>query len=49
MVELRVTYLAFTAIKWYMTMVHMAREPSVLAREYRVSWVIIVVGEAKEC
>jgi hypothetical protein len=40
-VALRVTYLAFTAIKWYTTMVHMAREPRVLARVYRVSWVIV--------
>ena len=50
---LRVTYLAFTAIKWYTTMVHMAREPRVLAREYRVSWVIIVggdgIGKARDC
>ncbi len=36
------TYLAFTAMKWYTTMVHMARAPRVLAREYRVSWVIMV-------
>jgi hypothetical protein len=43
-----VTYLAFTAIKWYTTMVHMAREPSVLAREYSVSWVIIVAKERRE-
>jgi hypothetical protein len=41
-VELLVTYLAFTAIKWYTTTVHMARAPRVLAREYRVSWVIIL-------
>jgi hypothetical protein len=34
--------LAFTAIKWYTTTVHMARAPRVLAREYRVSWVIVL-------
>lgn len=34
--------MAFTAIKWYTTTVHMARAPSVFAREYRVSWVIIL-------
>jgi len=38
-----VTYLAFTAIKWYRTTVHIARAPRVLAREYRVSCVIMVV------
>lgn len=36
------TYFAFTAIKWYATTVIMARKPRVLAREYRVSWVIVV-------
>ena len=41
-VEPRVTYLAFTAMKWYTTTVHMARAPSALAREYRVSCVIMV-------
>jgi len=29
-------------MKWYTRMVHMARAPRVLAREYRVSWVIMV-------
>jgi hypothetical protein len=50
-VELRVTYLAFTAIKWYTTMVHMASEPRVLAREYRVSWVMVRKewAKARDC
>jgi hypothetical protein len=29
----RVTYFAFTAMKWYTMMVHIARAPRVLARE----------------
>jgi len=32
-------------MKWYTTTVHMARAPRVLAREYRVSWVIMVGKE----
>ena len=42
--------MAFTAMKWYMTTVHIARAPRVLAREYRVSWVIIMAGVVEsEC
>lgn len=37
------TYLEFTAIKWYMTTVTIARTPRVLAREYKVSWVMVTV------
>jgi len=40
-----VTYLEFTAIKWYMTTVTIARTPRVLAREYKVSWVMVTVRE----
>jgi len=45
--EGRVTYLAFTAMKWYNTMVHMARTPRALAREYSVLWVIMVGWEVR--
>lgn len=37
--------MAFTAMKWYNTTVHIARTPRALAREYRVLWVIMVAGK----
>ena len=41
------TYFEFTAMKWYATTVTIARTPRVLAREYKVSWVIMVTVQSQ--